>query len=355
MRKIVFISVLIMLINNVNLFSQVWDNTEAKHYSGTISTFPVSMDLFFHKDTVFGTYYYDRVGERISLFGKNTDNYIELKENTSDDNFTGVFSFKINADNSFSGQWQSPDGSKKYDFSATEDYLSSCRLSLYKIDYSANLLDNPDLPETTYELYLWLPVTSPSRAGYNNLKNNVIEDIFYGNCNSYDQCIIKMKQEFENNTAPADTSEIIENPWMYAWEFYAGTSVVLNDNNFLVLSYNTYQYLGGAHGISDYAFINYDLNSGNRVTFDDILNSKYEDELLDLILQQLDEDDKTDELFSVDEVFVSKNVGFDKHGVIFMYNVYEITPYVVGPVEVKISYSKLKDYLTDDFKTRMGL
>lgn len=336
-------------------YSQSYDEFEYRHYKGSISTFPVSMDLFFSEDSIFGTYYYDRVGQRLDVSGKITNtNFVKLIENNLDGDITGNFELNLGLDNTISGTWLSADGSKSYVFSASENYLQSCRLNSYSIYYSEHLLDNLKMPETTYELFLWLPVTSPYRMSYNNLITNAKNDFFNLNCKNYDDCIAKINDDLIHSV-PVDSAEIMSNPYIYAWDFFAGNSIFLNAKNYLVLGHTVYQYTGGAHGITSVNFNIYDLTTGNKVFYDDIFKSRTEDEVLDLILLKLQDDFRVDILYSSDEIFLTKNIGFNQYGVTFVYNQYDIAPYVAGTIRVTISYKELYNYLSIDFINRMEI
>lgn len=341
------------LIVSTHILGSIPENIEYKHFKGSIGSSKITMDVFYNSDTLFGTYYYDQIGKRLFINGSVFNKKIKALEFDEEWNNTGVFEILIGTNNSLSGKWNDENFSRILDFSADENYNKSCKIELFSMQYSEHLLDNPTFPETIYELMFWLPTSSPNKNSENILITGVKNYFFEYSCTDYQSCINNILLKLEHNTAPADTTEIIQNPWMYAWEFYGGTGVAFNDKNFLVLSYETFEYTGGAHGISDIEYKRYDLETGEELFKYDIIKENKSDELLDLILNQLQEDDLTGYLFSTDEVFVTDNIGFDQYGIIFMYNVYEIAPYVVGPIEVTIPYSKIKSCLKSDFRNRI--
>lgn len=110
------------------------------------------------------------------------------------------------------------------------------------------------------------------------------------------------------------------------------------------IDYN--EYTGGAHGIYMTTYLNIDLIHLRPLRLDDIFVSGSKEALADLIRNQLMVDNKVttpDELEdlgygSTGEIAPTENFYLDKEGITFYYNVYDITPYAMGPVKVKLPY-----------------
>lgn len=141
-----------------------------------------------------------------------------------------------------------------------------------------------------------------------------------------------------------------------AWYSYYKTiksQVQFYTKNLLV--YNIYydEFTGGAHGIYMTTFLNMDLSAMRPLRLNDLLVEDYKDTLTDLIWDQLMAANKVttrealEELGygSTGEIIPTENFFLDPEGITFYYNIYEITPYAMGPVEVKIPFEKMAHLL----------
>ncbi|MCD8261828.1 MAG: DUF3298 and DUF4163 domain-containing protein [Bacteroides sp.] len=139
------------------------------------------------------------------------------------------------------------------------------------------------------------------------------------------------------------------------YSFYESmnTRVIFYEQN--LLSYMIYmsQYSGGAHGMYGTTFLNIDLSTGKQIYLEDLFREDYEDSLTDLLWKQLLAQTKSATRNEVEEQGYTStgeleptgNFCIGKKGITFYYNVYEITPYYMGPTEIEISYEALKPIL----------
>lgn len=364
MKKISFL-IIFAIFASLSISAQTESSKKYYHLKGSIDEkYPITMDLFFFNGNLRGSYYYDKVGKSINLNGTlNDDNTFEMTEESYSEEQgnikTGTFKGKLNQDNSLTGTWQNADKTKELSFEVKENYLHSARIRYYEFSNSFHLKDREDLPSYKISLNYAVPVTAPIRAAYTIMKNNFKESSF-GNkdCGSDEECILNgvsaMVNDY-NNIGDVSDEEIMEWPSAYEWESDYTIDVYYNDKDFLVMIDGFYEYMGGAHGMSGYGFKIYDLQSGYLWTIDDVFISSKKDALTDVIKQKLIDMELEEELFSLDEVTVTDNIGFDGSGIYFVYNVYEIAPYVTGPIELEFSFKELSDFLTPKFKEKMGL
>lgn len=100
-------------------------------------------------------------------------------------------------------------------------------------------------------------------------------------------------------------------------------------------------------------FLNMDLGLMRPLRLDDVFVGEYQEPLTDLIWNQLmaDNEAKTRAELedmgygSTGEIAPTENFYLDKDGVTFYYNVYDITPYAMGPVTVSIPFQMLEHML----------
>lgn len=119
-----------------------------------------------------------------------------------------------------------------------------------------------------------------------------------------------------------------------------------------------YTYEGGAHGNYGSKFINFDLNTGSALGYDQIFNAGTADAVKDAVYGALMEKYNVSKVADLDgrgifsaSLFVTHNVWIDGDEIVFYYNVYEIAPYSAGPVEVRVPAYKVDTLLTPAAKS----
>lgn len=146
---------------------------------------------------------------------------------------------------------------------------------------------------------------------------------------------------------------------MEAWySYYKGieSNIQLYIKNLLVYRIDYNEYTGGAHGIYMSSFLNMDLRTLSPVRLDDLFASDYKEALTDLLWNQLMADNKVatrQELedlgyATTGELEPTENFYLDPEGITFYYNVYDIAPYVMGPVKITLPYEAMQHLLSDD-------
>ncbi len=124
-------------------------------------------------------------------------------------------------------------------------------------------------------------------------------------------------------------------------------NVEYNNNGLLVISSNQYVFMGGAHGSNILHFYNIDTKKKKLLSVTDVMDTTG---LAKMIWNKLD---NKDELF-VDEsnIYVPKNFFVKGRKIYFVYNVYEIAPYVVGSIGVEFDFSQVWNKLNHNFIKR---
>ncbi len=131
-----------------------------------------------------------------------------------------------------------------------------------------------------------------------------------------------------------------------------GVSLYL-DEKILSYSYESYAYLGGAHGNSNRMIYNYDLTNAHPIKERDLFIPEYKALLTQLIKDQILEQsaeigsvaDLNDLNFWEDEIKPNDNFYISDEGLVYIFNPYEIAPYSMGQTEVTLPYEKLKPLL----------
>lgn len=126
-------------------------------------------------------------------------------------------------------------------------------------------------------------------------------------------------------------------------------------NALLVYRIDYNEYTGGAHGIYTSTFLNIDLNKKSPIKIDQLFIADYKEALTDLIWNQLMAENKvtTHEALedlgygSTGDITPTDNFYLSSDGITFYYNVYDITPYAMGPVKVSIPFSMMAHLLSN--------
>jgi hypothetical protein len=134
------------------------------------------------------------------------------------------------------------------------------------------------------------------------------------------------------------------------WEALIESEVNYENETILCVTVNSYLDTGGAHGNSHVTFLNFDKKSGQRLERTDII--KDEEGLKKLAIpyfekatKPLSNDEEVQDMFFGEAFQLPENIGFNKEGVILLYNIYEIASYVQGVTEFTIPYDKAKPFI----------
>ena len=139
------------------------------------------------------------------------------------------------------------------------------------------------------------------------------------------------------------------------YSFYKSleSRVQLYEKDLLIYRIDYNEYTGGAHGMYMTTYLNMDLTLMRPLRLDDLFVGDYKDALTDLIWSQLMADNNvtTREALedlgyaSTGDIAPIENFYLSKDGITFYYNIYDITPYSMGPVKVTIPFFMMEHLL----------
>src|SRR5690606_187889 len=121
-------------------------------------------------------------------------------------------------------------------------------------------------------------------------------------------------------------------------------------------------YTGGAHGVHYIYYNNYSVNQNRELLINDIVADEFQASLTkvgeDIFRKQegiSDNQSLTDDYFFNEGIFsLPHNFILQKDGILFLYNIYEIKPYVSGYTRLLIPYNSIHDLLTTKGKEIVG-
>lgn len=238
----------------------------------------------------------------------------------------------------------------------TKDYYDLCKDKCPDIDYRlidtgnvwldsiinkavvSNLKYNPDSDNTAIE-QRWQTfenLAQPDQAQLVNQLNFAIDNF------------VKANQQWINESQSELTYSVSSTP------HYHGHKTLKNGNELELFSVGGNQYMGGAHGISWSNYYVFDMTNKRQLTLDDIVMPNQKPILEKLVkaeyIKYLKENQlDPSEMAQTWEFALTDNYSFTNQGVTFLYQHYEITPYVMGMPEFTIPYSQLKGVIKAEY------
>ena len=139
------------------------------------------------------------------------------------------------------------------------------------------------------------------------------------------------------------------------WNMEATIKVERQTDKYVMLHTNTNWFMGGNHPISMKYYYMYNRKNFKRITLDDLFQKGYDQKFLNIAeeifrkQEGLKSDDKLSEengyFFGNQRFILNDNFILTEKGIKFLFNVYEIKPYVAGITELEIPYQQLKALL----------
>lgn len=142
----------------------------------------------------------------------------------------------------------------------------------------------------------------------------------------------------------------------YSYYMHITGRVACYEQNLLVYQYKYEEYTGGAHGMYSTSFLNLDLRTLTPIRLSNLFVADAGEALTDLLWNQLMADNRVatreelEELgyTSTGDLTPTENFHLSKYGISFYYNVYEIAPYVMGPVQITLPWEMVRHLLNPD-------
>ena len=207
------------------------------------------------------------------------------------------------------------------------------------------------------ETYLYLQYCDVEVNGdeYTNLKRNV-ENWSMERSEELRGLYVDFEESAE--TAQEESEEF----WGYS--LYQNVTTARADEQILSLRDDTYQYVGGAHGMFYREGINFDSKTGNRLTLRDLVWDwdNFAQEASACVIYNLKEN-YGEELFSdyvetIEAMWLDENEEpewyLDGSSIVIVLQEYMVGPYAMGAPEIHLSYVEFSQYLKDAYLPGTG-
>jgi len=194
---------------------------------------------------------------------------------------------------------------------------------------------------------------------FKGLKKQVLDSLYFGELLLKEQPMQnfskeniqkRMTENMKNYFSESGTEdEYINREFEQTWDQYSDMKILSHTENYLTVNYNGYGFSGGAHGYGYDLNKTVDLKNQSIVHLSDIVDGskvKWQPVLLKHVEKEI--------LFD-ENITANSNFYFDKNSITFVYNQYEIGPYAVGIIEIKVPFSEIKQALKPEFKKRLNI
>jgi len=131
------------------------------------------------------------------------------------------------------------------------------------------------------------------------------------------------------------------------WEAQIDGEVMYQSPDVISVALTSYQNTGGAHGLLNISFLNFDASSGKVIPNTSLIRDL--PAFKKVAQPHFDQAIKEKHVFDDTNDFVlPENIAYTDDGLVLLYNTYEIAPYSTGIIEFAIPYSDIKAYLVFD-------
>lgn len=339
-----------------------------KRYEGMIAEQPVVMYLEKDDSSYTGYYYYSKIGRPITLSGNaiGKDSLL-LQEypvgNTYSDTEIPQLHCAFSGEG-IVGEWSSKD--KKHAVSLKEKYASgSYGFEMKKYHDTAMLVNDPKSPVASSSYKIPLATGNSEDAKW--LNEQIKKSLNGNNSNGTLENVIKTNTDKFFAGYRSDNQEEVKTytgkpdgyPYHLNYDETTNYSVRYNENGWVTIEESSYSYTGGAHGNYASSFANYDVVNKKELNLQDVINAD-STTLQQVLEQQFRKDYNLPAPKALTEILfdphlaTTDNFYLNEKGLGFLYNPYEVAPYVVGQIEIFVPYTVLSNYLTAEFKKRIS-
>ena len=206
---------------------------------------------------------------------------------------------------------------------------------------------------------------------FNDIKNDLLLDYLYKDIipgNNFSQWkptdfFDAQQKQFQNELNDLYSNEAITDStesYMSSYESSTKMDLKFVDQNFLSVEIFMHSYTGGAHGMQVQLYRNVDIKNNNIVNLSTILDTQNIswNSLLRRCLSNYSKDSEGNSynesvLFEADKLDKTENFYFDNQNIYLVYQPYEIASYADGIITIKIPFSEVEKWMTEDFKSKI--
>lgn len=216
----------------------------------------------------------------------------------------------------------------------------------------------------TVDLHVEIPIDFKNKAVLDSIKNKLFTALFgngFGNTKS-DSILIKfatnLNTDYYQNNASLVNELDSTSTYSFNNEHTLDGFALLSDKRIFSYGIDRYVYMGGAHGLNNRLYFNFDLATGKQITENDIFLPNYKTVLAELIKKRIVEESKDvkndnteaitnleDTDYWIDSILPNSNFYITDESINYVFNPYEIGPYYLGQTDVTLPFDRLTGIL----------
>lgn len=247
---------------------------------------------------------------------------------------------------------------------AQQEELSSTNgtwvIDSLSVDDIVRIDNNPKEQGMSISVFLAYPVSSPEGANLPAIQKTIAGIFDYSKKASspkeaFDNTVASYRKEAQDYAQEWEKEESHHIDFS-TFEQNVRLSVEHIYSRLMTVSTGYSSFLGGAHGSYFIRYSNIEISNGKLLTEETLFKKGYEKKLASLIQNEIsrrnnlpDQDEHLSLLIDLEKVQSSSNFYFDKSGIVYVYNQYEITPYVQGVVEINIPYNQFMPLINEAY------
>lgn len=320
---------------------------ELKYFRGSIgSALGLQMKLLREGEKLIGSYYYQKVGQKIDLRGTiDQSNNVTLEEFDDKGKQTGVFKGLWTVDEAglvgIAGNWTRPDGDKQTAFSLRQE----------PIEFSGPVeIAGKQIKEKNQHLRYEIDVEYPQITGSTNPAaekfNQQAKAIVTEEVRSFRAAMTDFADDEIETTTGSDLG--------------IGYTVALANDDLISIDFGIGGYYrGAAHPNSHSRVLNFDLKNGKALKLADLFKpeGRYLQAISDYSIKDLQKQSQSKDNM-LDDASIRSGAGpnaknyqswtITKKGLGINFDAYQVGPYAAGPQFVLVPYSAIKDVIKPD-------
>lgn len=140
------------------------------------------------------------------------------------------------------------------------------------------------------------------------------------------------------------------------WNIEINAEVLYQVDQLISISFDINTYMGGAHPNRFVEYYNYTLPDFKHLSLSEVIKDIPQVTLIAenifRTMHQVPQDASLSDFgfwFEGDRFSLSHNFAYTSSGLVFRYNPYEIGPYAIGELEIKLPYELIRPYLVTEF------
>jgi len=174
------------------------------------------------------------------------------------------------------------------------------------------------------------------------IQKTIISALHIGNPDEITSSSVEESITSFNNEYNAFKSDFPETAQI--WEAQIDGEVLYQSPEIISIAMTSYTNTGGAHGILNISFLNFDSETGQSIQNNQIFNDI---EAFKTVAEPYFKDATKDKSLVLDykQFELPANIGYSEDGIVLLYNTYEIAPYSSGIIEFAIPFEDAHPYL----------